>query len=336
MSLRGAATLTPGFGSKLGKVYPEHLAGMIGLPSVGDIWYVDPGAGSDSANPGTSRNDAYATVAKALSSATADQDDVILITPSSSTGRTSETAQINWNKRRTHLIGSTSPLMSSPRAGMSFGSSVATPSLTISTRSCIFKNITISQFNDVESNVLVELTGSYNYYEGVHFQGFGNELTGNDAAAKTVHLNGSDENVFQSCTFGLDTVVRTAANSTVVFAGSKNNSNNSFYSCNFVMIADADAPTHVNTNTGGLAINRWALFDRCYFQCNSDVSSGTVQTDALELDAAGDTGGLPIFHDCVAVGHTGWANDVTGMKILGSTTNDTELTDYCKAVNPAA
>jgi len=316
------------------KIHPEDLAGMIGLPSVGNIWYVDPG--KSVTGGGSSREDAFLTVAEAYAACTANQDDVVLITPSSSTGRTSETSAIVWAKRRTHLIGSTSPLMSSPRAGMSFGSAVASPSLTISTRSCIFKNITIAQFNDVESNVLVELTGSYNYYQGVHFQGFGNALVGDDAAAKCVHLNGSDENVFDSCTFGLDTVVRTAANSTVVFAGSKNNSNNTFRNCNFVMIADADAPRHINTNTGGSALNRWALFDHCYFQCNSDVTSGTVQSDVCALDAAGDTGGLPIFHDCVAVGHTGWANDVTGMKILGSTTNDTELTDYSKAVNPAA
>lgn len=314
------------------KIYPEDLAGMIGLPSVGNIWYVDPG--KSVSGGGQNREDAFITVAEAYAACTADQDDVVLITPSSSTGRTSETAAIVWAKRRTHLIGSTSPLMSSPRAGMSFGSAVVSPCLTISTRSCIFKNITISQFNDV--NVLVNLTGSYNYYEGVHFQGMGNATTGDDTSGRCVVLNGSDENVFERCTFGLDTVVRTGANFTVEFAGSKNNSNNTFRGCNFVMIADADAPRHITTNTGGSALNRWALFDHCYFQCNSDVTSGTVQTDALALDAAGDTGGLPIFKDCVHVGHTGWANDVTGMKILGAGNNDTELTDYCKAVNPAA
>ncbi|KKL86595.1 hypothetical protein LCGC14_1943180 [marine sediment metagenome] len=295
------------------------------------------GAGSDSANSGTSRDDAFATVAKGLSRATADQDDVVLITPSSSTGRTSEASEINWNKRRTHLIGSTSPLMSSPRAGMSFGSSVATPSLTISTRSCIFKNITVAQFNDVENNVLVELTGSYNYYEGVHFQAFGNALTGDDAAAKGVHLSGSDENVFNRCTFGLDTVIRTAANYTLAFAAGTANSNNSFYGCNFVMIADADAPRHISTaDGGGSALNRWAMFENCMFNCNADLNSGTTQTDVGSFDTIPDAGGTPIFKDCVQVGHTGWANTLTGMKILGAASNGTPLTSYGEAVNPTA
>ena len=105
------------------KIYPEDLAGMLGLPSIGNILYVDPG--KSSSGGGRSRADAFTTVAEALDAATADQDDVVLITPSSSTGRTSEATAIDWNKRRTHLIGSTSPLAYSPRAGMSFGSGVA-------------------------------------------------------------------------------------------------------------------------------------------------------------------------------------------------------------------
>ncbi len=332
MSQRGIANLVSGAGGPLGKIYPEHIAGMIGLPSVGNIWYVDPGAGNDSTNPGTSRNDAFATVAKALSVATADQDDVILITPSSSTGRTSETAAIVWNKRRVHLIGSTSPLMSSPRAGMSFGSAVVSPCFTVSTRSCIFKNITIAQFNDV--NVLVYLTGSYNYWEGVHFAGIGNATTGDATAARCVVLKGSDENVFNACTFGLDSVMRTGANYTLEFAVSGNNSNNVFRGCNFNLIGDADAPRHILT--GVSSVNRWVLFDHCMFNCNADISSASTQTDVAQMVVASGAGGTPIFKDCVQVGHTGWTNNVTGMRMLGAITNSTTATTgYGHAINPA-
>lgn len=332
MTIRGAATLTPGFGGNLGKVLPEHLAGMIGLPSVGDIFYVDPGKTGGVSGGGRSRDDAFVTVAEGLAAATADRDDVILITPSSSTGRTSEAVAIDWNKRRTHLIGSTSPLMSSPRAGMSFGSAVVSPCFTVSARSCIIKNITVAQFNDV--NVLVNLTSDYLYFEGVHFAGIGNATTGDDTAARSVVMNGCGESVFNGCTFGVDTVMRTAANYTLEFAAGKNNSNNVFRGCNFSLIADADAPRHILTNES--SVNRWALFDSCYFNCNSDVAAGTTQTDAFQLDTAGDVGGMPIFKDCVQVGHTGWAQDVTGMKILGAFSNATPLTSYGEAVNPTA
>ena len=186
------------------KIYPEDLAGMIGLPSVGDIWYVDPGKTSGVSGSGRTKEDAFLTVAEGLAATTADQDDVVLITPSSSTGRTNEVVAIDWNKRRTHLIGSTAPTMFNPRAGMSFSSAVVSPCLTISTRSCIFKNMTWSNMQDV--NVTVEMTSDYNYYEGIHFAGMGNATAGDDTSARVVRLNGSGENTFNGCTFGLDTV----------------------------------------------------------------------------------------------------------------------------------
>ena len=316
------------------KIYPEDLAGMLGLASVGDIWYVDPGKTSGVSGGGTSRNDAFLTVTEALAAATADQDDVILITPSSSTGRTAETAAINWSKRRVHLIGATSPLAFSPRAGIGFGSAVTSPSLTISNRSCIFKNITIAQFNDVESNILVDITSAYNYFENVHFQGIGNELTGNDADARVVRLNSADETTFNSCTFGLDSVIRTAANMTLEFTGSKNNSNCVFRNCIFTMIADADAPRHVFVGDSGM--NRFALFDGCIFNDNSDMTSGTVQTDVMDTASSGDQGGTVLIKDCMMVAATGWATTASGVRILGHSSNATLTTRYSGAINPAA
>ena len=315
-----------------GKLTPEHIAGMLGLPSIGKIWYVDPGKTSGVSGGGTSREDAFLTVAEGYAAATADQDDVVLIVPSSSTGRTSETAAITWAKRRTHLIGGTSPLQFSPRAGMSFGSAVTSPCLTISTRSCIFKNITIAQFNDV--NILVDLTGSYNYFEGVHFQGIGNATTGDDTAARIVRFNGSDENTFVGCTFGLDTVTRTGANYTLEFAGSKNNSRNVFQGCVFTMFADADAPRHILVGSSGA--DRFELFENCIFTDNSDTTSASQQTDAFNTDSAGNQGGVLIVKDCMLVGSTGWADTVGGVKILGHSTNATIGTNYSTGINPSA
>ena len=314
------------------KIGPEDLAGMIGLPSVGDIWYVDPGAGSDTGNGGQSRDDAYATVAKAYDSATADQDDVILITPSSSTGRTSETAAIVWAKRRTHLIGSTAPTQFNPRAGMSFGSAVVSPCLTISNRSCIFKNITISNMQDI--NVTVEMTSDYNYFEGVHFAGMGNATAGDDTSARIIRLNGSGENTFNSCTFGIDTVLRTASNASIEFVTAKNNANNVFNGCIFTMAGDADAPRHLFIEDSGC--NRFALFDNCKFFDNSDTTGISAQTDVIKGGVGTDQGGVAIFKDCIAVGTAGWSNEVTGVKILGSDNNATTLTNYCVGVNPTA
>ena len=83
-------------------------------------------------------------------------------------------------------------------------------------------------------------------------------------------------------------------------------------------------------------MNRFALFDGCKFFCNSDVTTGTTQTDVVSGGVSGDQGGAMILNFSIQVGHTGWSNEVTGLKILGGTTNDTELTDYSTGVNPAA
>src|SRR3990167_6802354 len=117
---RRASTAYPELGTSL-KIYPEDIAGMIGLPSVGNIYYVDPGTGSDTANGGTSRDDALATVTAAYAKLTADQDDVVVICGSSSTGRTSEAAVITWAKRRTHIVGNGPARMVNPRNGLAAG-----------------------------------------------------------------------------------------------------------------------------------------------------------------------------------------------------------------------
>ena len=332
MAIRGAATLTPGFGGPLGKVLPEHVAGMIGLPHVGTIFYVDATAGSDTANSGTSQGDAFATVNTAFAAATSGQHDVIIIAPTGGSGRTTEAASINWNKRFTHLIGSAAPSMVNPRAGMSFTSAATTPSFTISENGCIFKNITIAQFNDV--NVLLELTGDRNYFGNVHFAGIGNADAGDDNSARVVDFNGGEENTFDGCMFGLNTVNRTGTNYTLEFRSGQGNARNIFRNCFFDMFPDADAPRHVLVGNGG--VDRWAFFDNCIFNDNSDMAAATVQADVFETSTVSDQGGILIVKDCMNVTATGWANTVAGVRIIGQDTNATTLTNYATGVNPAA
>jgi len=102
------------------KIMPEDLAGMIGLPYVGKVIYVDPSGGSDTSGSGNSQNDALATVAAAYDLATSGQHDVILIAPTGGTGRTAETTAITWAKRFTHLVGSSAPTPQNPRSGIGF------------------------------------------------------------------------------------------------------------------------------------------------------------------------------------------------------------------------
>ena len=309
--LAGAANLLPGFGGPLGKVLPQHLAGMLGLPYVGNVFYVDPTAGNDSTNSGTSQNDALKTVVAAEDKCVSGKHDVVIIAPTGGSGRTAETSQLVWDKRFTHLIGSAAPTYINPRAGMSFGSGVSSPSMTISNNGCIFKNITIAQFNDVESNVMVKVTGNENYFGGVHFAGTGNELTGNDAAASCVTLSAAEENFFQGCTFGLDTVVRTAANASLRLEGLSKR--NAWHDCLWMSAIDASAPFHILAATSG--VEAWAWFKRCTF-INDDISGGvSTMTDVLSLVTGQND--LVLFDNCSQFGATGWTSAVTETYMVG-------------------
>jgi len=279
--IRGAAKHIPALARGL-KIYPEHIAGMLGLPSVGDIYYVDPGAGSDTGNSGTSANDAFKTVTKALSVMTADQDDVLIIASTSSTGRTTEAAAIDWNKRRTHIVGNGPLRKINPRNGMSFGSAVVSPCFTVSATNCSFTNISIAQFNDV--NVLVNVTAAYNSFDHVHFQGIGHATTGGDTAGRSLVITGADETQVSNSTIGLDTVTRSAANASLELTGTC--ARTRFTNVDFPMFADNAGALWIKADTGN-CYERFLKLEGCEFM-NPDGSSSTTLTIGFDLSTSGN------------------------------------------------
>lgn len=263
------------------KIYPEDIAGMLGLPSVGNIYYVDPSTGSDSAG-GRTRTDAFATLTAAYAALTADQDDVVVICGSSSTGRTTETAAITWAKRRTHVIGNGPRRKINQRNGISFSSAVVSPCFTVSATNCSFTNISIACFNDV--NVLVNVTADYNTFTNVHFQGIANDTTGDDTAARSLVITGAGENEFYSCTIGIDTVTRSAANANLELTGSC--PRNRFIDCDFPVYADNAGVFWIIASTGN-CFERFLLLQNCNFFNPTDGSS-TGLTAGFSLSATGN------------------------------------------------
>lgn len=241
------------------KIYPQDIAGMLSLPYVGNIYYVDPFAGSDSAG-GKRPSDALATVGAAYALTTSGHSDVVVLIPSGGTGRTAESTVITWANKFTHLIGNAAPTAQDARAGMNFSGATgtATSSLSVTGNGCLFKNITLTGTDDV--NVPVSITGDYNSFLGVDFKGALNATSGDDTASRALVLTGAQENYFGGCTFGADTFMRSAANATVEFASAS--SRNVFDACRFIMAADAETPVHVlfaDTNS----VDRWLEFRDC-------------------------------------------------------------------------
>lgn len=282
---------------------PDDLAGMIGLPYVGGVFYVDPSGGADT-NSGLQANDALKTVDALYDKLTSGQQEVGIINPTGGTGRTSETTAITWGKRFTHLIGNAGPLAQDARAGIGFATG---GSLTISENGCIFKNLTFNGTADI--NVPVTLTGDYNSFIGVDFKGSLNDTTGDDTAARALYINGGQENTFIGCTLGADTFTRSAANATLEFASAA--SRNVFEGCRFLAWVDAATPVHVLL-TGTNAIDRWLEFRDCSFTAMSS-NDGTAVTACMNLSAQGTTGQVWITgNPFLGLGITDWEATASG------------------------
>lgn len=298
------------------KILPSDLAGMLDLPTVGQIIYVDPTNGSDTANSGTEQNDAYATVTQAYAQAVSGQHDVVLISPTGGTGRTTEPTNITWAKRFTHLIGSAAPTQTNPRAGLSWGLLASGACFTQTNNGNIFRGLTIATFAD--NNVLFDQQGDYNWFGNVHFLGIGNDTTGDDTAGRSLVLTSAEENTFDSCTIGTDTVTRSAANASLESTGTC--ARNVFRNTYFPVFADAATPVFVKAATGNCN-ERFLVFEDCKF-LNAVNGSSTTLTVGMDIGATGNgtifiLGGGTVFHGCTDIADT-YTNLYTNIPTVGT------------------
>lgn len=310
------------------KILPEEILGSgLNLPYVGNIYYVDPFAGSDT-NSGDAPDEALATVAAAYALTTSGAHDVVLINPSGGTGRTTETTAITWSNKFTHLIGNAAPTMQDARAGMNFTGTTGTAagSITFSGTGCLVQGVTLTGTDDV--NVPVTITGSYNSFLGVDFKGALNATSGDDAASRALYINGGQENYFNGCTFGADTFARSTTNATVEFASAA--SRNFFDACDFRMFVDNAGPVAVLL-TGTSAIDRDLVFRDCGFYAFS-ANNATPTTAVMDLSAQTATGHVRMLGSVVEQGATDWEASASGRIYMQPYTATTTAIGI--AVNP--
>ena len=284
------------------KILPQNLAGMLGLPYVGNVIYVDPTAGSDTANSGVSQNDALATVAAAYDKCVSGQHDVVIIAPTGGTGRTTESTAIDWAKRFTHLVGASAPLVQDHRSGINFATG---GSLTVSENGCLFQNITF--FGSADIDVTVTVTGDYNSFLGCDFKGTSNSTSIGSAPWRALVLTGAEENLFEGCTIGADTYTRSAANASLELNASS--TRNVFSNCFFPIFTDDATAVFVLADEAA-DIDRFAWFKNCTFH-NAVLSSSTEMTDGMTIHAA--VGGTVILDGCSVLGVADWASDFTAV-----------------------
>ena len=146
------------------------------------------------------------------------------------------------------------------------------------------------------------MTGEYNTFTNVHFQGIASTNPAAATGARSLLLTGAGENEFNNCVIGLDTVTRTVANASLELTGSC--PRNSFRGCLFPIYTSSADALFVKADTGNCT-ERFLIFEDCIFN-NADTGSSTTMTIAMDLSTTGN--GTVFLKDSYVKGCTDWTN----------------------------
>lgn len=279
-------------------------------------WFVKPSTGLDG-RKGNSPQRSLKTLAKAQSSATADSNQVVyMISEDNSASGTTDyqSSQLDWAKDGVHLLGINSGCnvgMRSRIAQLSTATNVD-GLLTVSASNCTIQNIHVFHgVADATSVGAVNVTGSHNYFKNCHFAGIG-DATMDVADNYSLQVTG-EENLFEECVIGLDTIARgTAANSEIRLQGGA--TRNTFRRCIIPTYAEANTHQFLIVPTNGL--DRWTIFEDCIFvNMPTGTASGTTMTEAFDITGGGSPDGLIILKNCTLIGATDWEANVESAKV---------------------
>ncbi len=286
---------------------PVVPAGYFG--STSKTFFVDGATGSNG-NDGKTPKKALATVTKALSLCTDKAGDVIyLLNDGNTSGTSRDAATIAWSLDNTHLIGVCAPTMLSQRARISpptTASAVVTPQLTVSGNGNSFTNVSLFEGTaEAADSVSVSVTGDRNYFNNVAMMNMG-DATGSSAATRAgsavLEITGGEENTFDGCYIGLDTVARTAANASVRFGSAA--TRNTFRDCFFPIWATAASPLFIDAASAN-DIDRFAFFKNCMFH-----AFGTTVSEVASISST--VNGSFIMQNSDFVNATEWETTASG------------------------
>src|SRR5688572_6846965 len=222
------------------QAYISSLLAQEGIPPGGSVFFVNPGhTNASDGNDGWNPNQPLLTLATAYDKTITNENDVIFYIGMDAS--LTLTAALTWSKSYTHLVGLCAPVGVAQRSRIFQLSSLtgASPLLTISGSGCIFKNFYIFQgVADATSLINVQLTGSRNYFENLHFAGGRHATQAIDGGA-SLAIGGTatgSENLFRHCTIGVDTIDAATGMMALIFNGTEA-SRNVFENCTFRMRA---------------------------------------------------------------------------------------------------
>lgn len=276
-----------------------------GLFTTGNVYYVNPVSGSDTAGTGSLAKP-FRTIAQAYAQCVSGNNDVVaLVGNGAASGTARVDASFTWAKNATHLVGICAPVLVSQRARIAPTSTTAafTPYWTVSGNGCIFQNIQwfMGFTTGTTSQIGMVVTGGRNYFSHCHIAGMGDAASAQSAGSRSLVIGsaGAGENLFEDCTIGLDTVTRTQANASVEFTGAT--PRNTFRRCQFPLMTSAAGVLGI-LGTGAGCVDRSNIFEDCTF--DNAIKSTSTQMTVLGSFTSASPGGLVIFKNCAMVGVT--------------------------------
>ncbi len=245
-------------------------AGLAG--TTGNVFYCDPVNGLDtndgqtpSTTPGghgpvQTLGAGYAFLRSGFN------DVLILLSNGASTGSARIHATFTWSKNAAHLIGVCAPTPISQRARIANGTAdVAFANFfVISGNGCLFSNVSWFQgfAAGVAAEILITLTGVRNAFLNCDFEGMGDTTGATDAGSRCILIKSADENYFNHCNFGVDTVQRTNANALVEI--SNGTARTIFENCTFLFWS-SDGLQYALLANAAASMDRFVLFKGCNF-----------------------------------------------------------------------
>lgn len=291
--------------------------GMAGLPLVtGRVIFCDAVNGNDGNTGGG--EDPVQTLTQAYSMMTDGANDVAVIVGDGSTAATQRlSSSLTWAKDACHIVGMTAPTAFAQRARISTASGATTnlaPLMTISASGCIFANFSFFQGvgQSATDEKLLDLTGDRNYFNNVQFGGMGHANGAARAGSYIMNLTGAGENTFDSCSIGLETIQRSAANASVKFTSDCQR--NLWRNCIFQMAASATSPLFIDASAASCFNGSSNIFRSCSFLNLTGISAASNPAVVATLNAS--INGLLIFDQCTT-NATKWAAATTQAIVSG-------------------
>ena len=186
-------------------------------------------------------------------------------------------------------------------AGASVVSSYNANMITVSGDNNSFSNLSISNFGD-DALALggVSVTGNRNHFSNCHIVGAGNATPGAVTSAYSLKIDGGQENTFDACVIGTDSVLKAAANGEIAFDGDA--WRNRFYDCEVVSYSETAGKGAI-ISADATAFDGWQVFSRCRFM--NFYTNGITGLTSAFIGTAPNSGYL-LMDSCSLAGWSAW------------------------------